>query len=267
MEKVDEMAGKIRKKYEYMDKMPPEGWLWEVIRRSPIYRVKMKMLAETKDNTARKRIVDEIKGLGVNITFIDPQLWRHEGGDYLIAPLRFEVRRAAVIPLPDTAYEKLDPKLPLVSLNPVNFLSGTYVDEQLEIADKKEAWNLLPSADPSGFWILGALTPTNAADTLYFGVSRIAPKTAIIERISKLLDEHNVRRSHSRMRTDKWKRYVIVYDLHKAERLTYSTIAEILDDICPKEGSKSHAENALQRDYSEAVKLIEKDGYKQYLYP
>ena len=68
------------------------------------------------------------------------------------------------------------------------------------------------------------------------------------------------------MRTDKWKRYIIVYDLHKAEKLTDSAIAEILGDIFPKEGSKSHAENALQRDYSEAVKLIEKSGYKQYLY-
>lgn len=267
MEKVVETARKIRKKYEDMDKMPPEGWLWEVIRRSPPYREKIKILAETKDSNARKRIVDEIKGLGVNITFIDPQQWSHEKGDYLIAPLRFEPRRAAIIPLPDTAYEKLDPKLPPVNLDPVNFLSGTYVNEQLEIADKKEALNLLPSVDPSEFWILGALTPTNVADTLYFGVSRTVPKTTIIERISKLLDEHNVRRSHSRMRTDKWKRYIIVYDLHKAEKLTYRAIAEILDDIFSKEGGNSHAGNALQRDYSEAIKLIEKGGYRRYLCP
>jgi hypothetical protein len=266
MEKIDETARKVRKKYEYMDRMPPEGWLWEVIRRSPTYREKMEILAETKDSIARKRIVDEIKGLGVNITFIDPQQWSHEKGDYLIAPLRFEPRRAAIIPLPDTAYEKLDPTLPPVNLDPVNFLSGTYVHEQREIADKKEALNLLPSVDSSEFWMLGALTPTNVADTLYFGVSRTAPRTTIIERISKLLDGHGIRRSHSRMRIDKWKRYIIVYDLHKAERLTYSAIAKILGDIFPKEGGKSYAENALQRDYSETVKLIEKGGYKRYLY-
>lgn len=265
MEKVDEMAGEIRKKYEYMDKMPPEGWLWEVIRRSPAYREKIKILAETKDSIARKGIVDEIKGLGVHITFIDPGQWSHEKGDYLIAPLRFEPRRAAIIPLPDTVYEKLDPKLPPVNFDPVNFLSGAYVDEQLEIADKKEAWSLLPSVDPSEFWVLGALTPTNVADTLYFGVSRTALKKTIIERISRLLDEHNVRRYRSRMRTDKWKRYIIVYDLHKAEKLPYSAIAEILGDVFPKEGGKSHAGNALQRDYAEAIKLIEKGGYRQCL--
>jgi hypothetical protein len=39
-----------------------------------------------------------------------------------------------------------------------------------------------------------------------------------------LLGEHNVRRSHSRMRPDKWKRCIIVYDLHKAEKLPYSVI-------------------------------------------
>ena len=266
MEKVDGIAGKIRKKYAYMDKMPREGWLWEVIRRSPIYREKIKILAETKDSIARIRTVDEIKGLGVNITFIDPQQWSHEKGDYLIAPLRFEPKVAAVIPIPDTPYEKLDPKLPIVNLNPVNFLSGTYIDEWREIADRKEVWNLLPSADPSGFWILGALTPTHVADTLYFGVSRTAPKTTIIEQISRLLDEHNAGHFHSKMRTDKWKRYIIVYDLHKAERLTYSAVAEILGDLFPGERGKPHTENALQRDYSEAVKLIEKSGYKQYLY-
>lgn len=266
MGQINEMAREIRKKYEYMDKMPPEGWLWEVIRRSPAYREKIEMLAETKDNTARKRIVDEIKVLGVNITFIDPQQWSHEEGDYLIAPLRFEPRHAAVIPLPHVAYEKLDPKLPPVNLDPVNFLSGTYIDEQMQIADKEEAWNLLPSADPSGSWILGALTAMNVADTLYFGVSRIAPKKKIMERIAALLDEHDVTRSYIRMRAEKWKRSIIVYDLYKAERLTFSTIAEVFDDVFPKEGDKAHAENTLQRDYSEAVKLIEKDGYRQYLY-
>ena len=71
----------------------------------------------------------------------------------------------------------------------------------------------------SGCW---GVEPTNVADTLYLGVSRTALKKTIIERISRLLDEHNVRRYLSRMRTDKWKRYIIVYDLHKAEKLPYS---------------------------------------------
>ncbi len=45
------------------------------------------------------------------------------------------------------------------------------------------------------------------------------------------------------MRTDKWKRYIILYDLHKAGKLPYSAIAEILGDLFPKEGGKSHAGN------------------------
>ena len=67
------------------------------------------------------------------------------------------------------------------------------------------------------------------------------------------------------MRTDKWKRYIIVYDLHKARKLPYSAIAEILGDLFPKEGGTSHSGNVLQRDYAEAIKLIEEGGYRQYL--
>jgi len=70
----------------------------------------------------------------------------------------------------------------------------------------------------------------------------------------------------SRKRYDKWKYYLIAYDLIELEKLDPSHIATIFNIAFPQKTKVAYIASDIERYYSEAIKFIEKGKYKEYLF-
>ncbi len=103
-------------------------------------------------------------------------------------------------------------------------------------------------------------------DTIFLGVSRTANisdvEKSLIPKLKELL-----RPNRGRVRTDKWKFYLIVYDL-KARGLTFTEIAGEIDKLTQTEDLTSQNLivdiRSIENYYKNALALIN-GGYKKYL--
>lgn len=150
---------------------------------------------------------------------------------------------------------------------PINHITCSNCVTYEEIKNKK---NMGPR-------ILEILAPGKLEDTLYIGITRSAAigdiEKSLLPRIKKYLKPREVK-----FRTDKWKYYLIVFDLKEKNRtISYDNIAEILSEAYPyikvRKGKKIEevkgynlftAENC-ENFYKVALALIAGD-YKKYFY-
>lgn len=122
----------------------------------------------------------------------------------------------------------------------------------------------------SAVTILGGLldeppedTTYPCGDTLLLSVNLTSSRKNIEEGIKKILDIHKERKEGN-FRPDKWKFYLIVFDLKKAyENVTWDEIAGTLYDAFPDHGHILDAKN-VENYYKGALALINGE-YKKYL--
>ncbi|OGL47291.1 MAG: hypothetical protein A2W05_07340 [Candidatus Schekmanbacteria bacterium RBG_16_38_10] len=98
-------------------------------------------------------------------------------------------------------------------------------------------------------------------DTLLLAIHLDSTKEEIEKDIQKILSIHKQRRKGSQ-RPDKWKYYLIVYDLRKQD-MSYETIEEILSNAYEEKEDVFDIEN-LKNYYKNALELIN-GGYKRYI--
>ncbi len=126
------------------------------------------------------------------------------------------------------------------------------------------------------FKIIQDLSMNDMRNTLYVGISTHAKIEDIKKEIHKILSK-NVK-SEIKIRSDKWKYYLIVYDLkEKYPDVSYEDIANILSEVYPDikfkkgkaikkvEGSDFFTTKNCENFYKSALALINGD-YKKYLY-
>ncbi|MDD4194970.1 MAG: hypothetical protein PHT96_00985 [Syntrophorhabdaceae bacterium] len=99
---------------------------------------------------------------------------------------------------------------------------------------------------------------------LYICVARDA-KIEVLEKALLPAIRRYLKPAKTKLRTDKWKYYFIVYDLKKYyPEITYQEIANKLQDAYP-EMKRIFDEKSSENYYKNALNLI-KGGYKKYLY-
>jgi hypothetical protein len=98
-------------------------------------------------------------------------------------------------------------------------------------------------------------------DTLLIAINLNKSKREIEKEIEKVLRIHKQRKKSS-VRIDKWKYYLIVYDL-KQPNINYSEIADLLSHAYP---TKKHLfdERNIENYYKTALELVN-GGYKRYI--
>jgi hypothetical protein len=81
--------------------------------------------------------------------------------------------------------------------------------------------------------VLNTFSPKDVEDTIFVAISKSAKKKDIMDQIEIIVDKF-VRRTNVKIRDDKWKYYLIVYDLREKGSLTFDSIANILTSAYPK---------------------------------
>jgi len=272
--------------YDYMDKMPVEGWFWEIIRRSTDYRqafdkfqktILDKVSALSKNSKAvderwlsirvrevTKNHIKKVQEMGVHIDWFVTRRKKEPNTNHLLV-IRVGVEHL-MIPRPEISYSDFDDdyKPGILGLDP--FVISIWDD----LKDLTKPINLTPGA-PSEHdeWeiasakdCLETLSPTIPEETIYIGISRKAKLEDIEKRLLPELREH-LDRKKPRMRDDKWKYYLITYDHRTALGYKYGQISDELYEAYKMEELAD--ERTIIRYYKEALALIS-GGYKDYLY-
>lgn len=310
IEAIKHEAERIRKEYAYMGEIPLEGWVWEFVRRTPEYISMFKEMKEIAPVYKRNsmafphnyqvnprvfELLEKITETGLYLCPTDPYEWSEEEDRFLVIPLRRDDSQMFCIALPhfnakcSEIYERINLFL---DINPVKFLPYKILffftksfknivtsSGQDPFALKKTEESVTSSVqDP-----LILLSPTTPNDTLYFGVSKTAKKEIIMKHISAYLDAY-LEPPKKRVRTDKWKHYLIAYDLKKHNNYDYPQIADVLSEAYPdgldiEEATKERetqkigknivsgghfTERNCENFYKEALELID-GGYKKHL--
>jgi len=100
-------------------------------------------------------------------------------------------------------------------------------------------------------------------DSLLIAINLKYPKDLIEKEIQKILKLHKKRKEKT-FRFDKWKYYLIVYDLKSAyPHMSYDKLGDVLQDAYPKHKRTFDAKNC-ENYYKNALYLIN-GGYKEYL--
>jgi len=99
-------------------------------------------------------------------------------------------------------------------------------------------------------------------DALSVVIPKVGKKEAIMSQLESIVDKY-VKPSKTKIRTDKWKYYLIVYDLKK-QGLRYPEISLILMDTYPNEKRLLDEKN-IENYWKQAHFLIDESEYKKYL--
>lgn len=241
----------LKQEYAYMDDLTRDGWFWEMIRRSDEYEQTYKKLYTNYTLETQH----EMFTLGISPCADDTCPYPSQ--------LSEEQKEGAIIfPRPDWRYidfvqNKQSPPAchfatPVRSMDHsmVEKMRSLLLDEGAEQATRK---------------LFELLSPTFPEDTLYIGVALTSKMNDVLEEIHRILGPR-LKKNPTKLRaTDKWKYYLIIYDLMKDyDSLNYNDVAGILADIYPEEG-RLFDERNVQNYRKNAVFLIEGD-YKKYLY-
>lgn len=296
--------------YDYMDDMPLKGWMWEFIRRSTEYRDVIKVkdaeifekIAEdiceieilsviTPKDKNKKHLIDYYSKYYSNI---------REGRDSCIIEndgsgnLKFMEKIFMGVPFPKYKYIDFPDNLkPLIKRmkNIITCKPFEKLKEEINgyIDMSKAMSKVVPKSNPDDFYkmliklktggkdesfvILKFLSPTrNPEDTVYIGISRTAKIKDIEKELLPKIRKY-LKSKPTKTRDDKWKYYLIAYDLKKEyPNLTYDEIADKLVEAYPfitiKNKKVDSPEYFTARNcenlYKSALELIE-GSYKKYL--
>jgi len=275
--------------YKYMDAIPFKGWIWEFIRRSQGYNHLYRKIQDlisierkgqpvdySTDHKAYTAFTSQIEDIG--LTPLHETYETQEYGDHTL--LCEECRKKGLslptnsspliryghfiycfdrshepwyfygIPDPAIGYSKLRYHPTIKGLSHLKCRS---FDDLKKIPD----WVL-----PSPLSILGFLSPSGILeDTIYVGIRKDAKISDIEKNFVPTIKDH-LKPKRSRRRDEKWKYYLIVYDLVKGE-MSYPEISEILITIYPENRNLFDFRN-IENYYKNSLVLID-GGYKKYI--
>jgi hypothetical protein len=189
----------------------------------------------------------KFREIGLNVLFTEGQ--HSEDGYSVVEGENEDDTHYLALPFPDRNYAEFQTKPSIFGLRLIEHFD---IDEILKDED-----NLY---DMDAIELVWTLSPVKMEDSLYLGISRMANKKEVLRQVSKIFDTYAKPRKN-RKRTDKWKYYVIVYDLKTDENQKYSDIATQLAEAYPDLKSLFDEKN-IGNYYDKAQKLI---GLSRYL--
>jgi len=250
--------------YDYTDTLPLEGWIWEFIRRNSDYN---RFYEECK--TTEINYNNYLKKIGriTEVCALRPNYSSHKLDKKL-----FLIKFFIAIPNPKASYDKFgDFKPDIDGFTPV-------------IAFKPQEDDLTHdsfSERHSSYIVNAVLPPVANIDTLYVGIDTKADINFVEEKLKLILEKYLRRREgRGRVRDDKWKYYLIAYDLKKEKNLTYDQIGLVLMYAYPeiirkklvdgkrvpqRESSTSYFSKSNCEDFYKKALLLIEGEYKNYL--
>lgn len=275
-EQIDKEVERIKIDYSYMiDEMPLDGWMWEFIRRTKQYKALIEEIQQNeKDGKSNWSLLKNLKHIGVRGSFAipppDDDLYQ------TIVTYPDDNNTSLCIPKNDVKYSAFSVRFPsILGIDPVGYrtfddLSLYYryvIEGAIEAAEwkrKKGPFSLKGILEIIPNRLLEDMAPCSLEDTIFIAISTKAQKTDVMEELEDIVDQY-VKPPKIKSRKDKWKYYIIVYDLMENVRLENSTIAKIFDKMFPKSGGMKYSKTEIDRWYSQAVLHIDKGRYKDYL--
>jgi hypothetical protein len=261
---LESLGKAIPEDYDYMDTMPLEGWMWEFIRRNNDYRRLYQECRRT--DTTYRAYLDKI-GQITRTVALKPNFSSRKLDRRL-----FFVRHFIGIPNPNASFDKFgDVKPDIDGFTPV-----------LAFKPREDDLTNDSFSERHSSYILGTVLPPSAnIDTLFIGIDTNADINFVQDKLKQILGRYLRRREgRGRVRDDKWKHYLIAYDLRKEKNLTYDSIGVVLMQAYPevirkrlvdgrrvpqRESSESSfTKSNCEYYYTEALKLID-NGYKKHL--
>lgn len=255
-DEIKTIAAKIKADYAYMDQLPFDGWMWEMIRRKRKYLKRVGACKEARKSFAgpsKYRFMRSWKkkfvAIGLDVLFAHGQ---HCDDEYHI--VEFRKTPYLALPFPEKKYTEFTIKPAIFGSRLVQYLEHSAIKTW-----KESAKGGIGSVNE----LIQMLSPVRQRDTLYLGISRIGKKKEILKEVSRILDEHATFLKNRR-RTDKWKYYLIVYDLAKTSKLEYNAITEILGEAFPDEKNFFDIGN-IRKYHNIARRLINHSEYLEHL--
>jgi hypothetical protein len=298
------MAKKIREEYEYMDNMPLEGWAWEFIRRSVRFRSAFQTITTVYSRYPSsqfpepwpedfKKAHDYIDSMievrwGALMSVHDPHWFPCSVGRFGKTACRF----VHLYPDPNVRYcdfanycNRKDGKryhfadrIPIRAAYPFKIVEHSTLEwnissnlDRFKAGIKEEKRSsatdeLDKMAELVRLFCLEPLKISESGNTVCIAISKKARmediKTELLGALAAFLNKRK-----PRIRDQKWKLYLIVYDLKsKHEGASYEELADKLQEICPHDDpSKVWDGRTVENHYKQALHLINGE-YKKYLY-
>lgn len=284
LEQIEKKAKEVKEVYDYMNTMPLEGWFWEIIRRSPAYMTACKELLEAwqdaeKRNSDFPALLKKLEGLGLGInsgflgTRLNHKLGFSDDYDELMEknfylfrfhPLQtddggeLEYGDGAAfhgVPNPERAYVDFERcQKPLIHCKAV--LDVTY-DELMTVGYGAEG-QAIPIDEILNSFSIGG----NPGKTFYLAVSKTAPLNQIEEEIGAIIREHVVPRQTKIRAFDKWKFYMMAYDLSQSHPAR--EIADLLLNAFPDHDVFFDEQTIV--NYQKNARHLLAGEYKKYLF-
>ncbi len=265
----------LQKNYDYLSNLPQDGWIWEFVRRTKEYKEAIDFFVSHEEIEASGEerdeyflYLEEIMNMGLAFTEVGPE-FRNEhfvinrfddaGKHFIWVHLHYRVPYSAL-----TAGElktHLNPPFQVVVGQ--ERIKGGFTAHSLNRGE----FTVLKHPEfplPDGVVDYGSLVSRLLACpwehyTVFVGISKKAGEQDLrdlVKAVRPYLQGKRIKR-----RDDKWKLYLIVYDLHEKERLTFDDISDILQETY----GGNQTERDVERHYKEATTLIDKKKYKKYL--
>jgi hypothetical protein len=252
--------------YDYMDSMPLKGWIWEIIRRGEGYKQeydKLETAIKSEQDIREKLNVFLLKAheLGVDCCSTSDNTKLNK--DYFLA-IEVEESSFMVIPKPQSQYRFLIENPISINgesaYNILNSINRKFYDKFIDRATRMMSTKKF--SDPhTGNFLLRALTLNTPGNTIYIGISKKA-KDEDIKQLTQQLRTY-LKPDKPRIRDDKWKFYLICYDIKK-QGFSYEEIADSLIEVYRDNEALLDTRN-IENYYKNALELINGD-YKKYLY-
>lgn len=280
----------IKNRFEYLNRLPLDGWVWEFIRRNRTFQgilssieqraQKIELsLSDDRPNTPTGFRIEIPVRFADRLTTLEhefglrPNLRNKEHLD----PLQFQIvgienfTRVMAFPNPNLKYTDFTKIKPcIVGLVPAKH---AVIDPAMIKEWKVGDSNLFQEQCTK--LITTVLPPSSIEDTIYLGISRKAKSADIVKYIEKILG--NKPRINTREAFREWKYYIIVYDLRTEKEqgendLSLYDLAELLSPIYLADRTKKKNDqderelesSDISRYYRKARKIIKGD-FRRYL--
>ena len=278
IQSIADEANRIVEEYAHMDTLPFEGWMWEMMRRGHEYpRLLDECLRDRKSIHAnpkyksiekpwmRRALFMRLWGrkfasIGLDVIFDED---RHSRDHCHV--VRFRDRyETTYMALPDfkEKYTEFKFKPTIIGTRSVKYAEYSAIDEWRKTVEDEEDYSIDEGSIDA---LLHMLSPVRFENTLYIGISRTGKRKEIEDQVLYLIKRF-VKSSKNRVRTDKWKYYLIVYDLAKKDEYGYTKVSEILTEAYPdpKPSKKDKFDPTNIGHYHHAAqRLIDLGGYKK----
>lgn len=256
----------IREDYSYMDKLPLEGWTWEFIRRSSLYRRQYELVkrfvVEHTNRTSIKPNMDQSRKIlsderlkdtiQLNNIFSDfPKcIFRFiyentsepiNKDSYLVVGYPFD--KKCYIPHPDMPYFALVKDLKNNIKGTRSIIFRDYEFFKARIADWTNEIDFIDAGNITELksWfadtvlsVLWELSLNEPGETIYFGIPKTVKKKEALEELASIVNRFTKTPKTKQRDADKWKHYLTVYDLRaKRPTMSFPKISSLMQNAYP----------------------------------